>query len=128
MRLFSKYKKFNEGDLSKKYSYLVQKKFLFKISQELQIEDVLQYNFKKKNNKMLNSIFSDSFTQIPFINHDDLPRVYMGFSLLKQIVPILYGEIPIVDGLTSETDQMNKYIGYINFISSCLFYLEFLTF
>ena len=58
--LFSKYKKFNEGDLSKKYSYLVQKKFLFKISQELQIEDVLQYNFKKKNNKMLNSIFSDS--------------------------------------------------------------------
>ena len=58
--LFSKYKKFNEGDLSKKYSYLVQKKFLFKISQELQIEDVLQYNFKKKNNKMLSSIFSDS--------------------------------------------------------------------
>ena len=58
--LFSKYKKFNEGDLSKKYSYLVQKKFLFKISQELQIEDVLQYNFRKKNNKMLNSIFSDS--------------------------------------------------------------------
>ncbi len=58
--LFSKYKKFNEGDLSKKYSYLVQKKFLFKISQELRIEDVLQYNFKKKNNKMLNSIFSDS--------------------------------------------------------------------
>ena len=58
--LFSKYKKFNEGDLSKKYSYLVQKKFLFKISQELEIENVLQYNFKKKNNKMLNSIFSDS--------------------------------------------------------------------
>ena len=27
--LFSKYKKFNEGDLSKKYSYLVQKKFLY---------------------------------------------------------------------------------------------------
>ena len=47
--LFSKYKKFNEGDLSKKYSYLVQKKFLFKISQELKIEDVLKYNFKKKN-------------------------------------------------------------------------------
>ena len=58
--LFSKYKNFNEGDLSKKYSYLVQKKFLYKISQELQIDDVLQYNFKKKNNKMLNSIFSDS--------------------------------------------------------------------
>ena len=58
--LFSKFKNFNEGDLSKKYSYLVQKKFLFKISQELQIEDVLQYNFKKKSNKMLNSIFSDS--------------------------------------------------------------------
>ena len=58
--LFSKYKRFNEGDLSKKYSYLVQKKFLYKISQELKIEDILQYTFKKKNNKMLNSIFSDS--------------------------------------------------------------------
>ncbi len=58
--LFTKYKKFNEGDLSKKYSYLVQKKFLFKISQELKIEDVLQYNSKKKNYKMLNSILSDS--------------------------------------------------------------------
>ncbi len=58
--LFTRYKKFNEGDLSKKYSYLVQKKFLFKISQELQIENVLRFNFKKKNNKMLNSIFSDS--------------------------------------------------------------------
>ena len=58
--LFSKFKNFNEGDLSKKYSYLVQKKFLFKISKELQIENILQYNFKKKNNKMLNSIFSDS--------------------------------------------------------------------
>ncbi len=34
--------------------------FLGKISKELKIEDVLQYNFKKKNNKMLNSIFSDS--------------------------------------------------------------------
>jgi len=58
--LFSKYKKFNEGDLSKKYSYLVQKKFLFKISQELEIDNILQYNFKKNSNKMLNSIFSDS--------------------------------------------------------------------
>ena len=41
--LFSKYKKFNEGDLSKKYSYLVQKKFLFKISQELEIDDAVSY-------------------------------------------------------------------------------------
>ena len=58
--LFSKYKNLKEGDLSKKYSYLVQKKFLYKISQNLFIQDFLQYDFKKKNNKMLVSILSDS--------------------------------------------------------------------
>ncbi len=59
--LFKKYKDLNEGDLSKKYSYLVQKNFLHKISKELCIQDILLYNFKKNNNKkMLISIYSDS--------------------------------------------------------------------
>ena len=58
--LFEKYQNFNEGELSKKYSYLVQKNFLYKISKELSIEDILLYNFKKKNNKMLISILSDT--------------------------------------------------------------------
>ena len=58
--LFNKNINLKEGDLSKKYSYLVQKKFLYKISQQLSIQKFLLYNFKKKNKKMLISILSDS--------------------------------------------------------------------
>ena len=58
--LFNNNKKNDEGDLSKKYSYLVQKKFLYKISIDLSINEILLYNFKKNNKKMLVSIFSDA--------------------------------------------------------------------
>ncbi len=58
--LFEKFKKLDEGDLSKKYSYLVQKNFLHKISLQLSINKILLYNFKKNNKKMLVSIYSDS--------------------------------------------------------------------
>ena len=58
--LFNKYKKLYEGDLSKKYSYLVQKNFLFKISKDLTIDKILLYNYKKNNKKMQTSILSDS--------------------------------------------------------------------
>ena len=58
--LFSKHKKLNEGDLSKKYSYLVQKNFLHKIAVDISIESIVLYNFKKNNKKMIISILSDS--------------------------------------------------------------------
>ena len=58
--LFKNYEELNEGDLSKKYSYFVQKNFLYKISIELSIDEILLYNFKKNNNKMLASIYSDT--------------------------------------------------------------------
>ncbi len=58
--LFKKFNKLDEGDLSKKYSYLVQKNFLHKISIQLSIDKILLYNFKKNNQKMLISIFSDT--------------------------------------------------------------------
>ena len=58
--LFNKYKTINEGDLSKRYSYLVQKNFLYKISLDLSIDKILLYNFKKNNKKMIMSILSDS--------------------------------------------------------------------
>ena len=58
--LYAKYKNLNEGDLSKKFSYLVQKKFLYKISIDLSIENILLYNFKKNNIKMKISILSDA--------------------------------------------------------------------
>ena len=58
--LVKKFKKLDEGDLSKKYSYLVQKSFLHKISDNLLIKNILLYNFKKNNNKMNASILSDA--------------------------------------------------------------------
>ncbi len=58
--IFKNNKSLNEGDLSKKYSYLVQKNFLHKISLKLNIDNVLLYNFKKNNKKMLISIQSDA--------------------------------------------------------------------
>ena len=56
------YKKFsnnNEGDLSKKLSYLVQKNFLYKISTELSLSDSLKFPSKKNNEKMNISILAD---------------------------------------------------------------------
>ena len=58
--IFKNNKNLNEGDLSKKYSYLVQKNFLHKISLELNIDKFLLYNFNKHNTKMLISIQSDA--------------------------------------------------------------------
>ena len=58
--LFDKFQNSNEGDLSKKYSYLVQKNFLYKISLDLSIDEILLYNYKYNNKKMIKSILSDS--------------------------------------------------------------------
>ena len=58
--LFKKFKNSNEGDLSKKYSYFVQKKFLYIIAKDLSIKRILLYNNKKNNKRMESSIISDS--------------------------------------------------------------------
>ena len=58
--LFNKYRNFSEGNLSRKFSYLVQKNFLYQISRELFLEKNLQYGFKKNNKKSISSILSDS--------------------------------------------------------------------
>ena len=61
--IFKKFNKNNEGDLSKKLSYLVQKNFLHKISEDLKIDTILQYSFKK-NEKMNVSILADSIESL----------------------------------------------------------------
>ncbi len=58
--LIAKYKNLDEGDLSKRYSYLVQKNFLYKIALDLSIDKLVLYNFKKNNKKMVISILSDA--------------------------------------------------------------------
>ena len=47
-------------NLSKKHSYLVQKNFLYKIAINLGIEDLVLYDFKKKNKKMIFQFLSDT--------------------------------------------------------------------
>ena len=58
--IFNKYKTFNEGALTKKLSYLVQKDFLYKIAIQLKINEFLKFTYKKDNERMNFSILSDS--------------------------------------------------------------------
>ena len=49
--IFEKFKNLNEGDLTKKLSYLVQKKFLYKIAIEIKIDmflKLLSYSITQK--------------------------------------------------------------------------------
>ena len=58
--IYSKFLNSNEGDLSKKLSYLVQKNFLYKISTELLLNNILKFSFKTQNEKMNISILADA--------------------------------------------------------------------
>ena len=58
--IYSRFDSLNEGDLSKKLSYLVQKNFLYKISIELSLNKILKFSFKKQNEKMNVSILADA--------------------------------------------------------------------
>ena len=58
--IFDKFIDLNEGDLTKKLSYLVQKKFLYKIALEINLDKILRYSFKKENIRMNEAILSDA--------------------------------------------------------------------
>ena len=58
--IFYKFNDFNEGSLTKKLSYLVQKDFLYKIALELKLDHFLRYSHKRANNRMNKSILADS--------------------------------------------------------------------
>ena len=58
--IFYKFKDYNEGALTKKLSYLVQRDFLYKISLELKLDKFLRYSRKSENNRMNKSILADS--------------------------------------------------------------------
>ena len=58
--IYSRFLTLNEGDLSKKLSYLVQKNFLYKISTELSLNKILKFSFKKQNEKVSVSILADA--------------------------------------------------------------------
>ena len=58
--IYKKFQNLNEGDLTKKLSYLVQKKFLYKIALEINLNKFLKYSFKKENIRMNEAILSDA--------------------------------------------------------------------
>ena len=61
--IYKKFNKNNEGDLSKKLSYLVQKNFLHKVSIDLNMNGILKFTFKQ-NEKMNISILADSIESL----------------------------------------------------------------
>lgn len=83
--IFKKFINNNEGDLSKKLSYLVQKNFLYKISIKLKIENFLKFSFKK-NEKMNISILSDSIESL-------IGAIYLdgGFLNAKKFIKLTWG-------------------------------------
>jgi len=58
--LYNNFKKSNEGDLSKKLSYLVRKDFLYKISLEINIDTILKRSNNHDNLILNTSIYSDA--------------------------------------------------------------------
>ena len=83
--IYKKFSKNNEGDLSKKLSYLVQKNFLHKISEDLKINNILKFSFKK-NEKMNISILSDSIESL-------IGAIYLdgGFVSAKKFIRVFWG-------------------------------------
>jgi len=83
--IYKKFSKNNEGDLSKKLSYLAQKNFLHKISIDLKINDILKFNFKK-NEKMNISILADSIESL-------IGAIFLdgGFNNAKKFVNKIWG-------------------------------------
>ena len=83
--IFEKFDEMNEGDLSKKLSYLVQKNFLYKISIDLKIDTILKYSFKK-NEKMNISILADSIESL-------IGAIYLdgGFISAKKFISVIWG-------------------------------------
>ena len=58
--IFDKFNDLNEGALTKKLSYLVQRDFLYKIALELKLDNFLRYSRKRESNRMNKSILADS--------------------------------------------------------------------
>ncbi len=83
--IFKKFNNNNEGDLSKKLSYLVQKNFLHKIAINLKVDRYLKFS-SKKNEKMNVSILADSIESI-------IGALYLdgGFKSAKKFIEYTWG-------------------------------------
>ena len=62
--IFNKFKDYNEGDLSRKFSYLVQREFLYKIALEINLEICLIEVPKLTPNSRTKPDLADAFVAI----------------------------------------------------------------
>ncbi len=62
--IFNKFNEYDEGTLSKKFSLLVQRDFLYKIALKLNLNDFVKVNNKNFNLKSQKSILSDTLESI----------------------------------------------------------------
>jgi len=99
--IYKKFNKNNEGDLSKKLSYLVQRNFLHKISINLKIERFLKFS-SKKNNKMNISILSDSIESL-------IGALYLdgGFISAKKFIKSTWGPYLDIDDKNMQDPKTN---------------------
>ena len=58
--IYNKFESLDEGGLTKKLAYFVQKKFLYKIATEIDLDKILKYSYKKENTRMNEAILSDA--------------------------------------------------------------------
>ena len=98
--IFDKYKNFNEGSLTKKLSYLVQKDFLYKIAIEIKIDKILRYSHKKNNERMNSSILADSVESL-------IGSIYIdsGYNAAFKFIKRIWG--PYL-GLEASNEQDSK--------------------
>ena len=83
--IFNKFKDYNEGDLSKKFSYLVQRDFLYNIALKINLENYLVFNKQKKSDTRLNkSILADSFESLIGAIYID-GGYHKSYSFIKRI-------------------------------------------
>ncbi len=99
--IYKKFNKNNEGDLSKKLSYLVQKNFLYKISTNLEIDKFLKFS-SKKNNKMNISILSDSIESL-------IGALYLdgGFMIAQKFIKSTWGPYLDIENKNMQDPKTN---------------------
>ena len=98
--IFDKYKNFNEGSLTQKLSYLVQKDFLYKIALEIKIDKILKYSHKKNSARMNASILADSVESL-------IGSIYIdsGYNSVFKFIKNIWG--PYLD-LEASNEQDSK--------------------
>ena len=106
--IFNKFKDYNEGDLSKKFSSLVQRDFLYKIALKINLENYLIFNKQKKSDTRLNkSILADSFESLIGAIYID-GGYHKSYSVIKRIWKPYLNEL-----ITAKKKGYQSYLLYL---------------